>query len=61
MSTTRYEVKNRCIDLSNVPHYKKNTKIYYQWNKSIGCECYFEFGDISGVITIIDACRKNNT
>ena len=59
MGQARYEVKHRYVDLSSIPCQIKNGNIRYKWNESIGCTCYFEFGDISGEIFIKDAYKKN--
>lgn len=51
-------VTNKSIDLSLIPFEIHGNQIRYKWKDSIGCECHFVFGGISGVLKIIDAYRK---
>lgn len=43
----------RQIDLSTIP---TDSLGKYQWNKSIGCECEFDYDDVQGTMKIVDTC-----
>src|SRR5699024_10465267 len=53
-------VINKIIDLSDIQIEMYGNQIRYKWKDSIGCESHFVFGDISGVLKIIDAYRKKD-
>lgn len=54
-----HTIENRKIDLSTIPHTIKNGKVHYNWKQSIGCECKFEYDNLSGIIKIVDMFRKS--
>lgn len=43
----------RQIDLSTIP---TDSLGKYQWSKSIGCECEFDYDDVRGTMKIVDTC-----
>ena len=48
--------RKRFIDLSELP--RKGNKI--NWFKAIGYKCIFKYGDIKGIVEILDFCKKEN-
>ena len=53
-------ITNKSIDLSLIPFETHGNQKRYKWKDSIGCECHFVFGGISGILKIIDAYRKKD-
>ena len=47
----------RQIDLSTIP---TDSLGKYQWSKSIGCECEFDYDDVQGTMKIVDTFIKNS-
>ena len=48
------------IDLSKIPMRSFGNKRIYDWKKSIGLSCDFQYNDIVGTLDIIDYNRKTN-
>ena len=48
------------IDLSKIPMRNFGNKLIYDWKKSIGLSCDFQYNDIIGTLDIIDYNSKVN-
>ena len=51
---------NNWIDLSKIPMRSFGNKRIYDWKKSIGLSCDFQYNDIVGTLDIIDYNSKAN-
>lgn len=52
-------IKQKRIDFSSLPRRKTGTQI--DWKNSVGCECEFQYGDVSGVLIIEDYKLTKNS